>query len=100
MKKAYNIVNILHISDQEKFNAYVEGHIPTITQYGGRFLVEGYQGEVLEGQWESPMMVVHEFPSLQRFKEWYNSEDYRPWKELRQSCSTVKVILTEGKDDE
>jgi uncharacterized protein (DUF1330 family) len=96
MKKAYNIVNILRISDQEKFNEYVVGHIPTIEKFGGKFLVKGNFGEVLEGGWESNLIVVHEFPSIERFKQWYESEDYRPWKELRQSCSDVNVILTEG----
>ncbi|WP_299198734.1 DUF1330 domain-containing protein [uncultured Amphritea sp.] len=96
MKKAYNIVNILRIRDHEKFNEYVAGHIPTIEKFGGKFLVKGDSGEILEGCWESNLMVVHEFPSIEQFKEWYNSEEYRPWKELRQSCADVNVILTEG----
>jgi uncharacterized protein (DUF1330 family) len=96
MKKAYNIVNILKIHDQEEFDRYVIGHMPTIEKFGGRFLVKGHCGEVLEGSWESNLMVVHEFPSIERFKEWYHSEDYLPWMELRQSCADVSVILTEG----
>lgn len=96
MKKAYNIVNILRIKDQDKFNQYVAGHLPSIKQYGGKFLVKGDQGEVLEGHWDSNLMVIHEFPSIEQFKLWYDSEDYRPWKELRQSCADVNVILTEG----
>ncbi|PWJ42318.1 DUF1330 domain-containing protein [Sediminitomix flava] len=97
MAKAYNIVNIIKIHDTDKFQEYVNGHIPTIEKFGGRFLVEGYLGEVLEGSMPSNMMVVHEFPSIKRFKEWYYSEEYKPWKELRQSCADVNVILTEGK---
>lgn len=96
MKKAYNIVNIIEIRDQEKFNEYVVGHIPSIEKFGGKFLVKGYPGEILEGSWDNNIMVIHEFPSIERFKEWYNSEDYRPWKALRQSCADVNVILTEG----
>jgi uncharacterized protein (DUF1330 family) len=96
MKKAYNIVNILRIRDQEKFNEYVAGHIPTIKKFGGKFLVKDDSGEILEGSWESNLIVVHEFPSIEQFKKWYNSEEYRPWKQLRQSCADVNVILTEG----
>lgn len=94
--KAYNIVNIINIHDKNKFNDYVVGHIPSIEKFGGKFLVKGDQGEVLEGSWGSNLMVVHEFPSIAQFKAWYNSEDYRPWKELRQSCADVNVILTQG----
>lgn len=96
MCKAYNIVNIIKIHDQKKFQEYVAGHIPTIEKYGGKFLVKGDQGEVLEGDWESNLMVVQEFPSIERFKEWYHSEDYRPWKVLRQACAEVTAILAKG----
>ncbi|GAA3701225.1 DUF1330 domain-containing protein [Oceanisphaera sediminis] len=96
MATAYCIVNIVKIYDQEKFEQYVTGHTPTITQYGGRFLVKGNRGEVLEGVWPANLIVVHEFPSIEQFRAWYSSEEYRPWKELRQSCADVNVILTEG----
>jgi uncharacterized protein (DUF1330 family) len=96
MKKAYCIVNILQINDQEKFTDYIAGHIPTIEQYGGKFLVKGGAGEILEGDWPSTRIVIHEFPSLAQFKQWYNSAEYRPWKALRQSCAEVNVIVSEG----
>ncbi|WP_421865954.1 DUF1330 domain-containing protein [Motiliproteus sp.] len=96
MSKAYNIVNITAIHDQQKFNDYVVGHLPTVEQYGGRFLVKGYRGEVLEGEMPSNLMVVHEFPSIEQFRAWYDSPEYRPWKALRQSCATINAILTEG----
>ena len=96
MAKAYNIVDIINIHDIEKFDQYVAGHIPTIDKFGGRFLVKGDSGEVLEGSWDSSLMVVHEFPSVELFKAWYDSDDYRPWKALRQSCAEVNAILTEG----
>ncbi|CAB1075664.1 hypothetical protein D1AOALGA4SA_3477 [Olavius algarvensis Delta 1 endosymbiont] len=96
MGKAYNIVNIVKIYDQEKFQRYIDGHIPTISKFRGKFLIKGNSGEVLEGNWPSNLIVIHEFPSAEQFKAWYYSEDYRPWKELRQSCADVNVILTQG----
>lgn len=50
MKKAYNIINIIKIHYMTKFQAYVTGHIPTLEAYGGKFLVKGDLGEVLEGE--------------------------------------------------
>jgi uncharacterized protein (DUF1330 family) len=97
MQKAYCIVNILKIHDQEAFNDYIVGHIPSIEKFGGgEFLVKGDRGEVLEGSWESNLIVIHGFPSIGQFKAWYYSDDYLPWKELRQSCADVNVILTKG----
>ena len=96
MGKAYSIVNIVKIHDKEKFNEYVAGHVPSMEKFGGRFLVKGDYGEVLEGHWEGGLVVVHEFPSIGQFKAWYDSADYRPWKELRKSCAEVNVLLTQG----
>ena len=71
MGKVYSIVNIIKIHDQKKFNTYVVGHLDSIDRYRGRFLVKGDRGTVLEGHWESNLMVVHEFPSLELFNSWY-----------------------------
>jgi len=96
MGKVYSIVNIIKIHDQKKFNNYVAGHLDSIERYDGKFLVKGDRGIVLEGSWDSNLMVVHEFPSLEQFNAWYLSEEYRPWKVLRQSCADVNVILVHG----
>ena len=96
MAKAISVVNILEIYDVEKFQKYVIGHLPTIEKYNGKFLVKGAAGEILEGNWDSNRVVIHEFPSVQQFKAWYQSEDYQPWKELRQSCAKVNAILLES----
>lgn len=96
MKKAYCIVQILGIRDPEQFARYVAGHAPSIEKYGGRFVVKGSPAEVLEGTWPGSRVVVHEFPNIEQFRAWYYSDDYRPWKQLRQSCADVNVIVTEG----
>ena len=41
MQKVYFIVNILKIHDEEVFNEYFNGHIPSIEKFGGEFLVNG-----------------------------------------------------------
>ncbi|WP_028449865.1 DUF1330 domain-containing protein [Chitinibacter tainanensis] len=96
MSKVYCIVNILQVHDPQRFAQYVAGHAETISQYGGRFLVKGDAGDVLEGELASNKMVVHEFPSAAQFYAWYDSPEYRPWKALRQACAEVTVILSRG----
>lgn len=96
MKKAYCIVEIVRIRNAEQFARYVAGHTPGLEKHGGRFLVKGCPGEVLEGRRDAGRVVVHEFPSLSHFRDWYDSEEYRPWKELRQTCADVNVMVVEG----
>ena len=69
---------------------------PTLEKYGGRFVVAGGQFEVIEGDWTPRLVVVHQWPSRAAFKEWYASDEYRPWKAKRHAASAANVILVDG----
>jgi uncharacterized protein (DUF1330 family) len=92
---AYIIVDV-EIRDPAKYAEYVEIVPPTIERYGGRFLVRGGRAENLEGDWQPKRVVVLEFESLERAKEWWDSDDYRPARDLRQSASVANMIVVEG----
>jgi uncharacterized protein (DUF1330 family) len=68
----------------------------SIQKYGGRFIARGGKAEVLEGTWQPKRLVLLEFPSVERAREWWASEDYRPAKELRQATSSGDMIVVEG----
>lgn len=92
---AFTIVDV-DVQDGEAFNRYVKGHAPTIDQVGGRFLVVPGKVQVIEGTWTPKRLIVHRWPSTQVFKQWYDSEAYRPWKTLRHSASHANVVMVEG----
>lgn len=91
----YSIVAVT-VNDERLFRQYVEGHTPTLEKYGGRFLVAGADFETIEGQWPGQLAVVHEWPHREAFHTWYNSDDYKPWKEMRFASAVAKVILSDG----
>ncbi len=91
----YSIVDV-EVTDEERFNHYVQGHQPTLERYGGKFLVAGGKHEVIEGEWEPHLVVVHQWPNRAAFRAWYDSEEYRPWKEIRQASSRANVIVVDG----
>ena len=70
--------------------------VPTIEKYGGRYLVRGGRTEVLEGNWQPKRVVVLEFASADKARQWYESEDYRPARAIRMKASSGNVILVEG----
>ena len=92
---AYSIVDV-RVRDEARFQQYVDGHMATLTPYGGRFLVAGGRFDVVEGDWTPHLLVVHRWPSRAAFYDWYGSEAYRPWKRLRRASSTANVVLVEG----
>ena len=76
---------------------YLEAARDSIVKYGGRQIAGGSGTyEVLEGEWEGPRVVVHEFPDMESLKRWYDSEEFRPLKEFRQSIANGNLIAVEG----
>lgn len=92
---AYLIADI-EITDPERYAEYVKLVPATIAKHGGKFLVRAGRAERLEGSWEPKRIVVLEFESFERAKEWWESEDYRGPKALRRSASIGSLILVEG----
>lgn len=92
---AYFIVD-LTIDDMPGLQHYVQEVPKTIQKYGGRYLIRGAEWEPVEGNWQPNRIVLLEFPSMERAKEWYASAEYQPLKKERQKASRANIILVEG----
>lgn len=92
---AYMIVDI-DVHDAKAFEQYRNMVVPTIQKYGGKYLVRGGKTEVLEGNWDPKRVVVLQFDSVEKAKQWYDSEDYRPAKKIRLGATTGNTLLVEG----
>ena len=92
---AYIIVD-LEVTDPELFDQYRAAVPATISAYGGKYLVRGGALEVLEGPWQPKRVIVLQFDSMARLKEWYGSPDYAPLRSLRAKCAKTNVIAIEG----
>jgi uncharacterized protein (DUF1330 family) len=92
---AYVIAEVT-ITDPQGFEDYRQMVPATVAQYGGKFVVRGGQMEKLEGSWEPKRLVVIEFDSAERAKQWWISEEYREAKALRQRTAQTNLIVIEG----
>jgi uncharacterized protein (DUF1330 family) len=92
------IVAVLDIRDREGFEDYRQRVPATIERYGGRYLIRGGEYERLEGEWEPRRLTVVEFDSTEAARRWYDSEDYRPLRELRSRTAVSHLLLVEGVD--
>ena len=50
----------------------------------------------MEGKWDYTRNVIIEFPTYEKALEWYNSDLYKPVKELRQKNSEGNIIIIKG----
>ena len=92
---AYVIVEI-HVEDPVRYEDYKKMAAPTIAAFGGRYIVRGGAVQTLEGSWNPGRLVVLEFPTAARAKEWWDSAQYAPAMHLRHEVATTKMILVEG----
>ena len=92
---AYIIVEI-EITDPVGYEEYKKLAGATVEKYGWKYIVRGGKTEVLEGNWKPKRIVVLEFPTIDRAKEWLNSPEYREPRKLRHATSKTNMILVEG----
>jgi uncharacterized protein (DUF1330 family) len=93
---AYIIADLTEITDPSTFQDYAGKAGPTIPKYDGKARIVRGKVETLEGTWKPTNLVVLEFPSVARAKEWYNSAEYHPLVAQRQKASKGSLILIEG----
>src|SRR5919198_4043340 len=92
---AYVIFDI-YVDDPDAYAPYRERSGATVEANGGRYLVRGGDHEVVEGEWDVERVVVLEFPSVERAREWYRSPEYQEIAPIRQAASHGKAVLVEG----
>jgi uncharacterized protein (DUF1330 family) len=92
---AYVIAHI-DVKDPVKYEDYKKMSPISIAKFGGRFIARGGKTEVLEGNWLPKRLVLLEFPSIERAREWWASEEYAPAKALRQATSYGELVILDG----
>ena len=92
---AYVVVNV-NVHDPKAYREYVRLAPPTIAAYGGCYLARAGRTEVLEGEWTPSRLVILEFDSAARAKEWLDSPEYSAVKHLRHRNATSDMVVIEG----
>ena len=92
---AYAVVDV-RVTDPDRYAEYRKKAPQTIAQYGGRYLARGGTLEVLEGEWSPQRLVLLEFESIERLREWYDSPEYARLKKLRTETSSTEFVIVEG----
>jgi len=88
------------VKNPKKFIEYVEGHLPSIAQYGGKILFEGLHQENIEGEQAlRDLVVVQLWKDKATFMQWWNSPEYAPWKAMRHEGADVSVSIAEQRPE-
>ncbi len=97
---AYLIVDVTAVFDAVSYAAYCRQAPSRVAAAGGRYLVRGGRVDVLEGGWAPGRVVVVEFPSPAAAHAWWQSDDYRALRDLRQASTRTQMIVVAGTEHE
>ena len=92
---AYLVVEV-NVENQSEFENYKGMAASAVSAYGGKYLARGGAVTVLEGDWNPARLVIVQFETAERAKQFWNSEEYEEAKSLRQRCATTPMVLVEG----
>ena len=92
---AYVIVDIT-VTDPVGYEDYKKLAPPAVAAYGGKYLARGGQVQTLEGDWSPTRLVILEFESAERAKQWLASPEYSAGRQLRHRTATSNMIVVEG----
>jgi uncharacterized protein (DUF1330 family) len=95
MTLAYVVANV-QFTRSDKAQEYGRQVPAIIEKYGGRYLARGGTVEVTEGDWQLRFVTLVEFPSLERAKQWYESDEYRRLMPIRRDHAKSDIAFVEG----
>ncbi|MFD2082351.1 Uncharacterized conserved protein, DUF1330 family [Actinopolymorpha cephalotaxi] len=91
------VISEVDIVDRAAADRYRTLAAESIARHGGRYVVRGAEPFVPEGKWpESARVVVVEFASMARAREWYDSDDYAEALAIRRTALDRRLLFVEG----
>ncbi len=93
--KGYLVLD-LSIKDLQGFLEYAEKIPAFIEKHEGRYIVQGAVPEKMEGDWIPERLVILEFPSTDKAKEFLADPDAQNLFSLRHKTTNSQLVLAEG----
>ena len=90
------LISQIDVHDTAGYEEYRRLVGPSLAKYGGKFIARGGRIDVLEGDWNPRRVVICEFESLERARQWYESPEYGPAMAIRQKTSDARIIVVDG----
>ena len=92
---AYFIARV-KVTDREQYKKYLNAVPAVIKKFDGSVLSRTEEPLALEGPDENRRIILIEFPSVEKAREFYDSEDYRNVKKFREQAAEGEIIVVDG----
>jgi uncharacterized protein (DUF1330 family) len=95
----YYLIGEVETVDQSWVPDYIKNVTGMVERWGGRYLARTQKVERIEGQ-RNPqgIIVIVEWPSKEAATAFYESEEYRPYRQSRIAGAKNEFLLVAGED--
>jgi len=90
------VISEVEILNEDSAHQYRQIAAASIEKYGGRYLARAAEPIVVEGASTHRRIVIVEFPSMQRLREWYESPEYAEALKFRITALDRRLMFIEG----
>ena len=90
------LIGTIDVKNHEAYKEYLSKVTDIVKKFGGEYLVRAGEYTEIEGKWKYSRNVVIKFPSYEKALEWYNSEEYKPVRQIRLDNSVGNFIIVKG----
>jgi uncharacterized protein (DUF1330 family) len=95
----YYLIGEVEVTDQSWVPDYVRNVTGMVERWGGRYLARTTTVERIEGGRKAPaMLVIVEWPSKEKAMAFYESAEYRPYRQKRIAGAKNEFLLVAGED--
>jgi uncharacterized protein (DUF1330 family) len=93
------MIGEVETTDQSWVPEYVQNVTGMVERWGGRYLARTPKAEKVEGARAAQgIMVIVEWPSREAAMAFYESEEYRPYRQKRLAGAKNEFLLVAGED--
>jgi uncharacterized protein (DUF1330 family) len=90
------VISEVEFLDRDLVETYRKLAADSVAAYGGRYLVRGGATELIEGGPAPKILIIVEFPSMAKAKEWYASPAYAEALKVRKNALDRRLLFVEG----
>jgi uncharacterized protein (DUF1330 family) len=95
----YYFIGEIEVTDQSWVPDYIKNVTEMVERHGGKYLARTPKIEKIEGERGlMPMCVILEWPSKETAVGFYESEEYRPYRQNRIAGAKNEFLLVAGED--
>ncbi|MGB9176103.1 MAG: DUF1330 domain-containing protein [Methanoregula sp.] len=95
MMPAYSIARV-DIRDRDQYQHYQKAAPSVIQRYGGKIIARSESSLTPEGRDETRRIIILQFPSVARAREFHHSPEYQEARKLREGAAYGELIVIKG----